>query len=233
MKIIKFNSQRDITVQFDNGYIVQKTHYDQFRKGSLSCPYDKTVRGVGYIGEGKYKTHINKKQTKEYMRWVKMMQRCYDENIQNKFPTYIGCTVCKEWHNFQIFAKWYEENHYEVVDQRMELDKDILIKGNKIYSPETCCIVPSYINTLFVKNDLDRGMYPIGVQYDKRKGRIKRFRATLFHKTIGFYFTPNEAFEVYKKHKEVLIKETAEKYKEYIPEKLYKVMYNYQVEITD
>ena len=233
MKIIKFNSQRDIAVQFDNGYVVQKTHYDQFRKGSLSCPYDKTLHGIGYLGEGKYITNINGKQTKQYMCWYSMIKRCYNLKIKEKHPTYKGCTVCEEWPNFPNFAKWYDENYYEINEERMCLDKDILIKGNKIYSPETCVFVPQYINTLFVKNDSDRGVYPIGVLYDKRKGRIKRFRATLLRKSIGLYFTPQEAFEVYKKHKELLIKETAEKYKEYIPEKLYKVMYNYQVEITD
>ena len=227
MKIIKFNNQRDITVQFDNGYIVQKTRYDQFCRGGISNPYDKSIFGLGYIGEGKYKPSINGKHTKQYIRWHKMMQRCYGN--ENR-PTYKDVFVCDEWHCFQNFAKWYDENYYEIDGENIELDKDILFKGNKIYSLETCVFVPQCINLLF--RHADRGECPIGVEKDKRKNIIKHYRVVFFQ-FVKYYLTPEEAFESYKEHKEMYIKEVADKYKKYIPEKLYNAMYNYQVEITD
>ena len=96
--------------------------------------------GVGVTGQGEYShlvRKINGKHTKVYSVWHDMLGRCYNKKYQEKKPTYIGCTVCEEWHNFQNFAKWYEENYYEVNNEEMALDKDILIKGNKIYSPQT------------------------------------------------------------------------------------------------
>lgn len=103
-----------------------------------------------------------------------MMRRCYDPKYHEKEPTYKGCEVCKEWLNFQMFAEWYYKNHYEIEGQRICLDKDILLKGNKIYSADTCIFVPHRINSLFVKSYKLRGELPIGVSYHKRD---KKFRA--------------------------------------------------------
>ena len=156
-----------------------------------------------------------------------MMQRCYGN--ENR-PTYKDVFVCEEWHNFQNFAKWFDDNYYEINDEMIELDKDILFKGNKIYSPETCVFAPQPINLLF--RHADRGEYPIGVEYVKLKNTKKCYRA-VFSQLDKYYLTPEEAFEFYKEHKEMYIKEVADKYKKYIPKKLYNAMYNYQVEIID
>ena len=130
-----------------------------FKNGLIKNPYDKNVFGMGYIGEGKY----NKKDyEKIYNTWSDMLRRCYEPYFINKNLAYIDCYVHDEWHNFQNFAKWYEENYYEIKEQRMCLDKDILNKGNKIYSSETCLIVPQVINQLFVKPRIKNDL-PIGV----------------------------------------------------------------------
>lgn len=163
-----------------------------------------------------------------------MITRCYSNKQTSKRRTYKNCEVCKEWHNFQNFAKWYEENYYTISNQVMHLDKDILIKGNKIYSPNTCIFVPEKINILFVKADKIRGSLPIGVSWDKNINKYRSYYYTNNKRiTIGFYNTPEVAFQSYKIAKEKHIKEIAEEYKDLIPIKLYDAMYKYEVEIND
>lgn len=115
------------------------------------------------------------------------------------------------------------------------LDKDILSKGNKIYSPNTCIFVPIRINSLFIKNDADRGKYPIGVYYEKSTNNFVANCNTINQKNvrIGRYNKQEDAFQAYKIFKENYIKEVANEYKDKIPEKLYEAMYNWIVEITD
>lgn len=239
MTIIEYNNANDIVVEFKDGYKI-KTFYSKFKDGEIRYPYDKTVFKVGYIGIGNYKTKIKKEQTIQYKYWFSMLQRCYDEKYKISRSTYEDKYVCEEWHNFQNFAKWFDENYYEVDGQKMQLDKDILFKGNKVYSPDTCVFVPQRINTLFTKSDKARGEYPIGVSY---KNETNRYRANYSmydkqtnkkkQKHIGYYNTPEEAFYKYKEFKENYIKEVANEYKDKIPQKLYEAMYNYVVEIDD
>ena len=235
MIIVRSNGNNDIDILFPKyKYIVKNRMYTDFKRGKISCPYEPRIFNKGYIGEGKYKISKNGKYTKVYKTWKNMLERCYDEKFQNKNPTYKNCTVYEEWHNFQNFAKWYENNYYEINNQKMCLDKDILIKGNKIYSPETCLFVPSNINNLFVKNNAKRGDLPIGVYYYKRNGKFKA-QCSDGNKYInlGNYNTPQEAFQVYKKFKENLIKQVADEYKPYIPKELYEAMYRWEVDIND
>ena len=180
------------------------------------------------------------KKTKCYMTWVNMLNRCYDTKRHEKQPTYKHCIVCNEWLNFQNFAKWYKDNYYEIKGQKMCLDKDILYKGNKIYSPDNCIFVSNDINVLFTKHDKDRGDYPIAVSYHKQNDKFEStcsvydFKENKSkNKYLGLYDTPEKAFEVYKQYKEKYIKEVADHYKNQIPEKLYYALYNYEVEITD
>ena len=109
------------------------------------------------------------------------------------------------------------------------LDKDIICKECKIYSPETCAFVPADVNSLFIKNDIKRGIYPISV----RKTKSQRFTSRLNGKHLGTFDTPEEAFQAYKTAKEEYIKEVANKWKDLISDQVYQAMYNYQVEITD
>ena len=133
MRIIKYRRVNDIFVEFQDEYKANvHTTYSSFKKGNVKNPFHKSVYSVGYIGIGKYKTKLNGKQTKVYEVWQKMLQRCYDPYYINKYPTYIDCYVCKDWHNFQNFAQWWEDNVYNCNNEKMHLDKDILCKGNKI-----------------------------------------------------------------------------------------------------
>ena len=115
----------------------------------------------------------------------------------------------------------------------MELDKDILNKGNKVYSPDTCVYVPQSINSLFTKSDKVRGEYPIGVykQKDKYVAQLNKGNGKQIY--LGSYSTPEEAFQAYKQAKEEYIKEVANEYKDKIPYRLYEALMNYEVEIDD
>lgn len=171
-----------------------------------------------------------------------MLERCYsNKNKMKRFRTYYGCTTHKKWHNFQRFSEWYCKNYVEYGTGRMCLDKDILIKGNKEYSPDTCVIVDNRINCLFTKTNSLRGEYPIGVYYKKKNKKFvaqcSMFDGTIKkQKYLGLFNTSEEAFYTYKHFKEAYIKQVADEYKEkYItfPSKLYDAMYTWEVEITD
>ena len=239
MIIIEYRNTMDIDVYFpEYDWIAKGTQYGNFKNGNIKCPYEKRYYEVGYIGEGEYKVCENGKITRVYSTWNSMLRRCYDHKLHKKHPTYIDCEVCDEWLCFQNFAKWYYDNYYEIKGQKMALDKDILHKGNKIYSPENCIFVPQTINSLFVKSDKTRGESCIGTNLKNGKYQVhcslinpETGKSKIKH--LGRYETQEKAFEIYKYYKEKNIKEVADYYKDEIPDKLYNALYSYKVEITD
>lgn len=116
-----------------------------------------------------------------------MLERCYSARYQERKPTYKGCSVCDEWLNYQNFAKWYDDNYYEIKGEIMCLDKDILVKGNKIYSPENCVFVPNYINVLFAR---------IGCKNKESKEQLIKDIANTYKKDI-----PSKLYEAMCKYK--------------------------------
>lgn len=241
MVIVKYRNCHDVDVYFEEyNYVVESVYYSTFKNGEIKCPYEPRVYEHGCLGEGKYKSKENGKYTKCYTTWKNMLRRCYDSKFHEKHHTYNQCKASDEWLNYQNFGYWNSENYYEIEGQRTTLDKDILVKNNKIYSAETCIYVPEKINLLFTKRDSKRGKYPVGVCYEKRTKKFRVGCSLLNPETgkseqtyLGDYNTPEQAFEVYKEFKENNIKLVADYYKDKIPTKLYDVMYNYQVEITD
>lgn len=241
MIIVGYRNCMDIDTYFpEYDWIARGVQYKEFKKGSIRCSYEPRLYNHGYIGEGKYKTKENGKYTKCYATWSNMLTRCYNPKFHEKEPSYKGCIVCEEWLNFQNFSEWFDDNFYEIEGERMHLDKDILVKGNKIYSVDTCIFVPHNINSLFVKCDKSRRELPIGVHYNKRDKKFVS-QCNIYdykenknkRKNLGYYDTPQQAFEVYKEFKENHIKEVADEYKDKIPKKLYDAMCNYEVYITD
>ena len=233
MKIIEYNGTSDIWIEFQDEYKYKfHTNYSNFLKGGIKNPYHKSVCNIGYLGNGKYSC---KDYPKIYNHWNHMLKRCYNIQVLDKNPTYKDCKVCEDWHCFQNFAKWYEENYYEINDEKMELDKDILCKGNKIYSPQNCCFVPIKINNLFTKRQNDRRGCVIGVSYHKRDCVYEAWCNDINNKNqyLGRFDNELEAFYCYKQFKEKVIKQVADEYKNLIPKKLYDAMYKYEVEIND
>ena len=231
VKVVEYKNYNEVVIMYNNGYKT-KSKMSHIKSGNIKNPYHPSVHGVGYFGDGEYKSKINRKKVNMYTSWCNMLGRCYNEKEVLKFPTYKNTIVCKEWHNYQNFAKWYDENRKDYMDNSWDLDKDILIKGNKIYSPETCCFVPQEINTLFTKRNSERGELPIGV-YDKDGRYASQIRIKgIDNIYLGTFTTPEEAFKAYKIAKEQYIKEVADKWRGLISEKVRQAMYNYQVEIA-
>ena len=228
IEIIEFFNSMNCTIRYDNGTIIKHKQYSVIKKGTIRFPFDKTVQGVGYTGIGGYSTKTNGERSKPYMIWQGILSRCYSQ-VSNKYHSaYLECFVADYWHNFQNFAKWYEENYIE----DFQLDKDILFKGNKEYSEKTCCFVPREINIQFAKNNKNRGEYAIGVSYHNNKYEASMGRKlTKVH--LGHYDTEAEAFLAYKKAKEYKISVLANKHKNSISNECYKTLLNYKVEITD
>lgn len=236
MIITRYESYNNIDIYFpEYDWTFYGSYYQNFKSGSVKCPYEPRVYGVGYYGEGKYIISKNNKVLNYSQIWISMLSRCYGKKYLLRQPTYKDCTVCEEWHNFQNFAKWFEENYYKVNNERMCLDKDILIKGNKIYSPDTCVFVPQSINNLFVKRDASRGDYPIGVSYNKKNGKFQAKCNNVNKESVelGDFDNPIDAFNEYKRFKELTIKKKADLCKDIIPKKLYDALYEYEVDITD
>ena len=234
MKIIKYDGVNDIIVEFQDEYKTKvHTTYQCFKKGEVKNPFYKSIYNIGYLGKGKYNTKAHKEI---YRIWFNMLDRCYNPYTINKHLSYIDCFIYDEWLCFQNFAKWWEENTYNCNNERMHLDKDILIKNNKIYSPETCLIVPQRINCLFVNRKRDRGDLPIGCTLHKQSNQIRVRCNTLEKEKFLGYFPINKSFQAftcYKVFKENYIKQIADEYKDLIPIKLYYALYNYKIEIND
>ena len=237
MKIIQYNHARDILVEFQDSFkTTVKTRYAHFLNGSVKNPNHNTTYNIGIFGN-KHISRDGDKHSKEYYTWRNMLARCYDKNNICENPTYVDSVVCDEWLLYENFYDWLhkQENFNKWINGKAWcIDKDILIKGNKKYSEETCCLVPQKVNSLFTKRDNYRGSLPIGVSKTckKYKGRL-----TINGKSVNFLTrdTVEEAFMDYKIAKESFIKQIAEE--EYckgnITKKCYDAMMKYEVEITD
>ena len=116
----------------------------------------------------------------------------------------------------------------------MFLNKDILQKGNKLYSKDTCCFVPAEVNNLLTKSDKARGEWPVGVCFERPRGKfMAKLRINGKQKFLGLFTTPEEAFQAYKLAKEAQIKVVAEKWKHQLDERVYLALMAYEVNIDD
>jgi len=167
--------------QFEDGTIVE-AYFSAIHIGNVSNPNSPSVHDIGYIGEGQWKASTvetgKRKITKEYCAWSSMIQRCYSEKYQAKFPTYKECTVHERWHSFQNFCEDIQEleNYQQWKDNDgWELDKDIKVTGNKVYSKNTCMFVLETVNTneMNKRTEIDKltglvymGISPTGEEYE-------------------------------------------------------------------
>lgn len=233
MEIVKYNNYNDIDVLFEDGALVH-TKYSHFKNGVVKSYFYPSVVGVGYLGRS---TIGEEKDWEAYFSWSSMLNRCYNKkNKEYKNYGGRGVYVCDEWLNFNTFQKWYYENKWD--ECATQIDKDILTKNNKVYSPKECCVVDQRINCLFTKRTLGRGCLPIGVNYNERlqkyTSQCSIENGKLKH--IGCFETEKQAFLEYKRFKETNIRRVADEYKfKYakFPNNIYVSMYNYKVEIND
>ncbi|AUR96770.1 hypothetical protein NVP1232O_36 [Vibrio phage 1.232.O._10N.261.51.E11] len=147
LEITKYINTKNVEVEFLTTGYKTTSQMINIKNGCVKDPLCRSVFGIGFVGVGEFNVSVNREQTKAYRCWYGMFRRCYSKKYQEQKPTYIGCAVHPDWHNFQTFAKWYHGN-YPTGDQDYELDKDILVDGNKVYSPNTCMFVTSEDNTI-------------------------------------------------------------------------------------
>lgn len=212
-------------------------------------PKGHLIYGVGF-SNGKYPITINGKKVKEYETWHGILKRCYEQQYQAREPTYIGCGICEDWYCYDTFYEWItsQENYirWKEGGRQWCIDKDICIKGNKVYSPETCFLVPKNVNSLFTNRRLHRGELPIGVSYSERLNKFlvycmnpfqeKSEKSLRKHATyVGLYNTKVEAFNAYKSYKENIINKVAQEEfnKGNITKECYFAMLKYEIDIND
>ena len=232
-KILKYNDRANVEIQFLNtGYEVV-VRLDHIKSGKVKDLYLPSVCGVGISGT-KYPITIDGVKTKEYGLWQSMLRRCYSDTCKKKQPTYEGCEVSENFKSYEYFYEWCNKQIGFTVEG-FELDKDLLVKGNKVYSENTCIFIPREINTLLVKRKASRGKYLIGVYWSNTSktfiARVKKNKGK--SEWLGSFKTELEAFEAYKQAKESFIKEQASNWKDQIDERAYNALMNYTVEIAD
>lgn len=233
--ITEYISAKQLTVMFYDPLCYVKCSFCSLERGNVSNPLYPTAYGKGFLGYRKGEP-IDKRA---YSLWIDMLARCYDKVVKKNSPTYEGVEVCKEWLCFKTFSEWCENNAFfkakDTRDKSYHLDKDILVRGNKIYSPDTCCFVPHRINTLLLSSKGNRGEYPLGVTWSKTNKkftcRVKTGNSKA--KYLGYFNSSEDAFLAYKKAKESLIKDVACEWKGRISDDVYQALLNYEIKITD
>jgi len=157
---------------------VKEVQVTNLRRSKVKYPYHPIWYNKGYLGDGRYKSSINGKQLIQYKKWNHMLERCYDPKYQKIEPTYIGCSVDPKWHNYQVFAEWFDNNYVD----GYQLDKDLLIKGNKIYSEDNCIFIPKRLNSFLTNKHRNNTSGEIGVHWDKFS---EKWRSRITNTTTG------------------------------------------------
>ena len=236
-KILKYNDSKNVEIRFLKTGFETTAILGNIRNGKVKDPYSPSVFGVGITG-AKYLASINGRNAKGYALWQNMLERCYNDTLKKKRPTYEGCEASENFKSFEYFYEWCNKQIGFGNDGNgnpFQLDKDLLIKGNKVYSEDSCVFIPKEINSLLTKSTTSRGKHLIGVYWHNAS---KSFIAMVNknkggQEYLGSFKTEIEAFNAYKVAKEAFIKEQAEKWKDEIDPRAYKALMNYTVDITD
>lgn len=216
----------------DFGY-EQAVNPTNLNNGKLYNPYKPSVYGIGYVGIGDYLPLCDGVHTLEYSTWKGMYNRAYSEKFLAKKPTYRGCSVASEWDCFQDFGSW-TESAIGWGNPTWNIDKDLLIRGNKVYGPDTCVMLPHNLNMLIVNRLGGRGEYPVGVhKAHDRNQYTAQFKEFDGRSGLKRFWTVDEAFNYYKLNKERVIKEAAEIYKDQIDPRAYQALMSWEISIND
>ena len=123
--------------------------------------------------------------------------------------SYADCTLDPRWYKLSAFKEWIEKwDDYG----NKEVDKDILIPGNKHYGPDTCLMVRPSVNAWFkptVVGDLPRGVcWNSGWKGGKSPNPYRAQITPIGGKrtSLGFYATIEEASAVFAKARKEQIK---------------------------
>lgn len=231
--IFKTNEGGSVTVigYKNNSYITVKHNDEHEHKavverkrlflGTIKNPYHKSVCGVGYLGVGKYKTQKDKVLCKAYKIWRAMLKRCYTK-LSTKNINYKDCVVCDEWHNFQKFAEWY----YNQMgwDCSYHLDKDLFSMGYKIYSPETCCLIPAEINSSIISITNKESV----LGYYKRSNELYEVRCRNVEGSYKSFSNKEDALEYYRQLKFQRIQWIAKKWEGKVDGRVFDKLINWE-----
>ena len=232
-KILKYNDSGNVEIQFLKTGFKTTVRLGSIRIGSVKDPYSASVYDVGISGT-KYPPTINDVKTKEYGLWQNMLERCYSNSSKKRRPTYKDCKVSENFKSFEYFYEWCHKQ-IGFGNEGWQLDKDLLTKGNKVYSEDSCIFIPNEINLLLTKRTTSRGKHLIGVCWHNASksfiAMVNKNKGKQEH--LGCFKTELEAFNAYKQAKESFIKEQAEKWKYQIDPRAYEALMNYTVDITD
>ena len=196
--------------------VINAVEYKQ--EGWNPWDYHRGLCGVGYSG---MKMNTEMRHSVSYYKWKNMVQRCYDKKIHKKYkPEYKDKSVCEEWLNYSNFRIWFDEHYVPYKNNQIDLDKDLLVQGNKVYSPETCVFLLHYQNTMFERSAKDK-------IYEKEDGTF----------VIGggkkkTYATLKEAEDIVCERNQNRIESVAEKCKGSIPMCAYEAMLNWDVRLA-
>lgn len=190
----------------------------------------KLIYGIATNSKGKYKaTCSGNKITEAYSAWQNMLRRAYCPKYHAISPTYIGCSVSDEWLEYQEFAEWFENHEYS--NHGYQLDKDLLIPDNKIYTPDRCAFVPSQLNKLLIDCGNTRGQYKQGVSFYKGNSKfVARISINGKKKHLGYFETELDAYCTYKKEKEENVKRMANLWRDNIADEVYHALMRWELE---
>lgn len=211
IEVLSYTGSKSVYVRFINTGFETITSADQVRRGLVKDKLNKGTYGIGFNGVGEFNQCLNGKPTKASKAWTSMLQRCYCKKLHRRCPTYSDCSVCEEWHNFQNFAKWFYEN-YPDDGRRYDLDKDVKVIGNKIYSPQSCMFVSQVVNNFTLVRNVRSGKYMVGVSFHKRSGKLRAScKNSLTGKSehVGSFDCEMEAHLAWRKRKSEIAHELA------------------------
>ena len=226
-QIIGYSNFNDVTIKFLDSGFVRKATLNAIKKGHLKDTSKPTVYGVGYLSEDSKTRDENGKVLKEYSIWKRMLERCYDSKSQRNRSSYIGCEVSENFKSFEYFSNWCRNQIG--FNKDFELDKDLLVSNNKIYSEENCVFLPKLINSSIAK----RGNKKYGEMGVRVRENSKKFKAEIrcssIDRHLGVFDSREQAFLAYKSARENYVKKLAEEWRSEIDPRAYNALMNFEV----
>ena len=218
---------------YKNLIYVSKNDFTELKAGRI------TLESLGL--EQEYLEYQNKASRNAYRVYYGILERCRCTKATESIPKcYMETEMWQGWiDDPKSFVRWYLEHYYEVEGEVMSVDKDLFANGSKMYHPDFCCILPQGLNNLLVnckkhylEGQTEENTLPLGVYYSAKKKKYYSM-ITFFgderSKKLSEWDTPEEAFEEYKAVKQADILTVAVKYKDKIPDYIYKQLQKIEV----
>lgn len=226
--VVEYSRHNEITIQHNDGYAHLATvDGGNLRKGHVRNPFSANVYGTGMVGAGPHKIKPDGKKTPAYTLWAGIIQRGYSEEFKRGNPSYRDVSVAPEWHNYQCFAEWFHAQNNSK-SPGFQLDKDLILIGNREYSPAACSFVPSQINSLLNDCAGRRGKFKQGVSFvDRKKSYIARISIKGTPVNIGSFPTEDAAYSAYLSAKTEYVRAMAEEYKPVLHSSVYQNLKNW------